>query len=136
MSRLLLLVAVAAFTVMSIAHVTASEGEEAEARGSIRGRTLMATADRGRFPECQRNRTRCLDPNLKPDGPTCCSNRCVNTRIDTNHCGACSRPCRFNQGCCNARCVNLQTDPQNCGACGADCDEACEFGLCAYSGVP
>ncbi|OAE18785.1 hypothetical protein AXG93_2396s1370 [Marchantia polymorpha subsp. ruderalis] len=77
MSRLLLLVAVAAFTVMSIAHVTASEGEEAEARGSIRGRTLMATADRGRFPECQRNRTRCLDPNLKPDGPTCCSNRLI-----------------------------------------------------------
>lgn len=76
-----------------------------------------------------------------------CAGQCVNTQIDTNHCGACGIQCGPDQFCvagmckdacdaplrfCQRQCVDYQTDENNCGSCGNVClSGICTDGECA-----
>lgn len=97
-----------------------------------------------------------VDAPLTCQSPeTVCSNRCVNTNNDPEHCGSCS-PCALENatagcvqgGCVVAQCTigfcdndgtpgceaqpNFMTDPMNCGGCGNVCASgACAAGGCA-----
>ena len=99
-------------------------------------------------PCCRQNRT------------TCCNDRCVDTRTNSNHCGRCGRVCRRGSYCsnskccpdgtvnrkglccpftdqnCNGECTNLQSDRNNCGACGRKCadNNICSKGKCCPNG--
>ncbi|KAG6557436.1 hypothetical protein Mapa_000708 [Marchantia paleacea] len=131
-----LLLVLASAVLMTVGTAGASEsGSMKSGLGStFRGRTLLqAGVDRGRFPDCSRNASACLDPRLTPDGPDCCFGRCFNIRTSANHCGGCGRLCGYRQTCCSGRCVNLQIDELNCGRCGVVCDDGCENGICGYS---
>lgn len=92
-------------------------------------------------------------------GPTCaageavCSGRCVDTRTDRAHCGACNNACPAGQLCvmgrceiscptgqtvCGDRCVDTQTDRAHCGACGRACSlpnaiADCVAGVCVVA---
>ncbi|BBN11379.1 hypothetical protein MPTK1_5g11400 [Marchantia polymorpha subsp. ruderalis] len=133
-----LLLVLAAAVLVNVGTAGASEsGSVRSGLGSgsdFRVRTLLQTGtDRGRFPDCSRNASACLDPKLTPDGPDCCFGRCFNIRTSANHCGGCGNLCGYRQSCCSGRCVNLLIDELNCGRCGVVCDDACENGICGYS---
>jgi hypothetical protein len=79
------------------------------------------------------------------DGQSYCADRCIDTKRDTNNCGACGMRCGDQQNCrtgqcacssgrvaCGTSCVDLQTDTQNCGSCGHACSigAACSGGSC------
>ena len=67
------------------------------------------------------------------NGQRVCDDKCVDTKTDKNHCGACSWQCGSNQECCDGSCKSLLTDEENCGACGNACDirtQACFQGQC------
>lgn len=84
-------------------------------------------------------------------GPTCqqtdCDGVCVDTRVDSDNCGACGNACAVGQICdagtcttactggtteCGGACVDTQVDPDHCGGCDIACgtDEACDSGTC------
>ncbi|MBI2392312.1 MAG: hypothetical protein HYV09_22185 [Deltaproteobacteria bacterium] len=81
-----------------------------------------------------------------PNGTASCSGRCVDTKRDPAHCGACDRACADGEVCdegacrlacppelvaCSGSCRDLRWDPGHCGA----CDTACEPGLVCSGGV-
>ncbi|MBI5513681.1 MAG: PKD domain-containing protein [Deltaproteobacteria bacterium] len=89
-----------------------------------------------------------------PPGESVCGDRCVDTRTNPAHCGACGMPCPTGQQCTegacrplcemgqtgcmvagSTRCVNTATDSAHCGACGTACPmgEACAAGRCGVS---
>lgn len=92
-----------------------------------------------------------------PAGQPCCAGTCVDTQIDSQHCGGCSRPCPApktcqsgqcrcpvnretcgatccppGQRCCNNVCVDTQTNQQHCGGCNQPCPapKVCQAGSC------
>lgn len=75
-----------------------------------------------------------------------CEGACVDTRTDSDHCGACGVACDAGQTCddgecrcvhgtteCDGACVETSADPANCGDCGVACgdEEVCSAGECA-----
>ena len=84
------------------------------------------------------------------EGEAICNDKCVDTRSDPEHCGACGEACPSGflcvngdcerGGCgaqegeriCDGACVDLNTDGQHCGACNVTCAEGarCEGGDC------
>jgi hypothetical protein len=87
-------------------------------------------------------------PSLCGSFLVACDDRCVDTRADPLHCGACQNRCETGELClsgecslecaggttrCGDHCVDLQVDPSHCGACGATCAGAqiCKAGACA-----
>jgi alkylation response protein AidB-like acyl-CoA dehydrogenase/sugar lactone lactonase YvrE len=121
---------------------------------------------------CGRNRRRTpmdtgpADTGPADTGPQCtptqsvCDGACVETRVNSQHCGGCEQRCcaanvcingtcnlacapgnaacqiapRGPDGCFNlAVCADLQTDRRHCGRCGVDCgaDGFCVQGRCA-----
>jgi hypothetical protein len=84
----------------------------------------------------------CCDPAA---GQACCSNTCVDTRSDPNHCGSCTNACLGGKTCqmgqcvcappktdCSGICVDLQNDPNHCGSCTNACPagKICQMGQC------
>jgi hypothetical protein len=84
---------------------------------------------------------------------TCCGDKCLNTMVDRNNCGACNAacgggticmgghcgclptgaPCATGQTCCPmGGCADLQTSVRDCGSCGHGCEtgETCVAGQC------
>lgn len=80
-------------------------------------------------------------------GLTSCGGMCVDTQVDTSHCGDCGTACKADMYCSRGMCVNIcdtglthcgggcvdeQTDENNCGSCGNVCVSGiCETGVCA-----
>jgi hypothetical protein len=77
-----------------------------------------------------------------PDGQTCCSGSCSDTRTDPRNCGTCGNVCTGGKICqngscsctsgltdCSGTCVNTNTNPNNCGQCGRQCSSI-------YGGTP
>lgn len=81
-----------------------------------------------------------------------CSNACINTRLDPDHCGGCGIVCGEGEVCsggacastclaedtqCGRSCANLGTDNNHCGECGNACleGEGCNNGSCAPAAV-
>jgi len=74
-----------------------------------------------------------------------CAGACVDTRTDSDHCGACGVACGAGQTCaggecgcvhgteCDGSCVETSADPLNCGDCDVACGdhEVCSMGKCA-----
>ena len=82
--------------------------------------------------------------------PTSCGGQCVDTNVDTNHCGKCGFKCTGGQFCaagkcrcpsgltfCNGLCRDTKTDRAYCGTsgCGTACKagEVCNAGQCGLS---
>lgn len=92
-----------------------------------------------------------------PSGTTLCGSWCVDTMIDSQHCGGCDMPCGggeveggggsgpYGTSCvegecsckngemvCNNACTDTSTDRNNCGSCGNACPtgEECVSGSC------
>lgn len=83
-----------------------------------------------------------------------CGDTCVDTRVDTAHCGECDRACDSGESCiqgscrpesegcpagterCRDRCVDTDADAAHCGRCDNACPAgvACEAGVCACPG--
>lgn len=76
-----------------------------------------------------------------------CGDTCTDTRVSTEHCGACDKPCDDDERCvdgacsancdpprteCGDTCTDLDSDTANCGACGARCGRGtpCVRGTC------
>ena len=101
-----------------------------------------------------RTRNRCSCGSLATCGTTC-----VDTRTDTQHCGACGNACPASWECaggvcgcggeteppdsgfticCDGTWIDGDWDDANCGACGVACDagEACLEGTCGASCTP
>jgi hypothetical protein len=96
--------------------------------------------------------------SICPDHPgncqgTCCGDKCLNTSVDRNNCGACNAactggtvcmgghcgclpqgaPCAMGQTCCPmGGCADLMNDLRNCGMCGNVCQNGttCSGGKC------
>lgn len=60
---------------------------------------------------------------------TCCNSGCVDTRVDTEHCGGCGIECGATDVCCDGECKS----PAECAGCEGGCDagETCCNGVCA-----
>lgn len=86
----------------------------------------------------------CAEPGATCDAPNIvCGDRCVDPKVDPDHCGACGNTCSANLVCadsacacpsgkslCDGRCVDLRTDSLHCGA----CNDSCEAGsFCSNS---
>jgi len=80
---------------------------------------------------------------------TVCSGRCVDTKSDRDHCGACGSSCAAYASCvsstcvcpknktvCGGVCVDERVDSSNCGACGVACSsgQVCSAGACHKPG--
>lgn len=80
-----------------------------------------------------------------------CGERCVDTRNNSLHCGACDNVCGQGIACvagecvcddccedgetaCGDTCVNTDDDPAHCGDCDNVCDGECEAGVCMVEG--
>ncbi|MBI4700779.1 MAG: hypothetical protein HY744_06385 [Deltaproteobacteria bacterium] len=91
----------------------------------------------------------------QPAGPSCpgatlCGDKCADTKIDSQNCGACGTACAPDEVCsngqcgsscgpgttdCGGSCIDTKVDPQNCGGCSAFCTpgELCSVGACALA---
>lgn len=100
----------------------------AQAAGS---RFLADNDANPRAVSCRRNPSICRTIG---DGFTCCNNKCVDLRVDDNHCGRCRGECNYTHKCCRGQCVNLSYDKRHCGQCNRKCKKGdfCIYGLCAY----
>lgn len=82
-----------------------------------------------------------------PVGQTRCGAGCVDTAVDTKHCGACGNVCAAGEVCgsggcrstcgagktnCGGGCVDTDLNAKHCGACGVVCpsNKACVGGNC------
>ena len=74
-----------------------------------------------------------------------CGADCIDTMMNTDHCGGCDQPCAIGQVCtdgacacapeqalCDLDCVDLQVDTKNCGDCAMTCEDGqmCTAGAC------
>lgn len=100
-------------------------------------------------PSCQLGRF-CEDGRCRPFcklNETLCADRCVNTRSNPFHCGACNNLCPGGHQCivgqcaqvcpkgqelCAGSCADTSTSPAHCGACGNTCKlgQSCVTGKC------
>jgi hypothetical protein len=85
----------------------------------------------------------CAKPAPAPSC-TMCDGVCVDTQVDSSHCGVCGLACAQGTRCeagncvatcsglmCGTTCVDAANDPNNCGACGVVCTSAHAAPLCA-----
>lgn len=87
--------------------------------------------------DCAQVACNTIKPNGKPaivcsDNETCCDGICVNTRNDSQNCGACGNVCEGTENCCDEVCVDTRNDVDNCGTCGNTCAvcQGCAGGTC------
>lgn len=83
-------------------------------------------------------------------GTTLCSDECVSTRVDRDHCGECDNRCEMGEACvegaceivcpgaqanCDGVCADLDSDRLHCGGCDVRCEEGedCVGGECRLS---
>ncbi|XP_066308084.1 stigma-specific STIG1-like protein 1 [Miscanthus floridulus] len=83
------------------------------------------------FYDCKKSPSICLSSGSP--GATCCQGTCVDTEHSFQHCGNCSKTCKYTQACCQGKCVNTFTDVKNCGGCGVKCRTKCTNGYCDYA---
>ncbi|XP_043697093.1 stigma-specific STIG1-like protein 3 [Telopea speciosissima] len=82
---------------------------------------------------CQKDNDICYEDGNQES--TCCNNKCVDLKSDSNNCGACKKKCNYTHTCCNGECVDLSFDKGHCGRCFNKCMTGgyCIYGMCDYA---
>ncbi len=82
-------------------------------------------------------KTRICGRSCCPENLNCCQGRCIDTRVNSQHCGGCGIQCQRGELCCPqknkmSQCINIFKDPDNCGLCGHRCaqGQVCCQGTC------